>query len=171
MDQNLLLMGISAVLMGVAVVMAVFGLAVSPALLFVAIPFGAAAYLMWYQASGRLEGRAWRTEYVSGEGIGASAGFGAGPRDGPRDPRSRFAGGRGDPRQQRSRRGPDPRAERRRAARRKQALRTLGLDRDATGDEIRRAYRSKVKEAHPDTETGSEEAFKRVTRAYDALSE
>jgi curved DNA-binding protein CbpA len=36
---------------------------------------------------------------------------------------------------------------------------------------VRRAYREKVKEAHPDTDSGSEEEFKRVNRAYETLTE
>jgi curved DNA-binding protein CbpA len=36
---------------------------------------------------------------------------------------------------------------------------------------VRRAYRSKVKEVHPDTESGDEESFKRVNRAYERLTD
>jgi curved DNA-binding protein CbpA len=36
---------------------------------------------------------------------------------------------------------------------------------------VRAAYRERVKEVHPDTEGGDEEAFKRVTRAYETLRE
>ena len=44
----------------------------------------------------------------------------------------------------------------------------LGVGRDATMDEIRDAYREKVKEAHPDN-GGSEDEFVRVRDAYDEL--
>lgn len=46
----------------------------------------------------------------------------------------------------------------------------LGLDPGADADEIERAYRRKVKDAHPD-HGGSTERFQRVRRAYEALSD
>jgi len=48
----------------------------------------------------------------------------------------------------------------------------LGLTPSATDDEIKRAYRSKARELHPDTnggDTGAEAQFKEVTRAYEVL--
>ncbi len=46
----------------------------------------------------------------------------------------------------------------------------LGVGPDATQEEIKRAYRRKARELHPDT-GGDEEAFKQVTRAYQILSD
>ncbi|MFC7190083.1 J domain-containing protein [Halocatena marina] len=46
----------------------------------------------------------------------------------------------------------------------------LDLDPGADKPAIKRAYREKVKDAHPDTETGSKEAFKRVNAAYEQLT-
>lgn len=46
----------------------------------------------------------------------------------------------------------------------------LGIDSDADEDEIKQAYRDRVKQTHPDL-GGSESAFKRVERAYQRLSE
>lgn len=46
----------------------------------------------------------------------------------------------------------------------------LGVARDATPDDIRRAYRAKAKAAHPDT-GGSEEAFQALSRAHAVLSD
>lgn len=45
------------------------------------------------------------------------------------------------------------------------AFDALGLPPTATADEVQRAYRERVKEAHPD-HGGSEDAFKRVREAY-----
>ncbi len=48
---------------------------------------------------------------------------------------------------------------------------TLGLDPGADQADVKRAYRKRVKETHPDTGDGDEEAFKEVTEAYEHLTE
>jgi len=50
-------------------------------------------------------------------------------------------------------------------ARVSRAFRTLGVSRDASVEEVKSAYREKVKDVHPD-HGGSEEAFSRVQDAY-----
>jgi curved DNA-binding protein len=47
----------------------------------------------------------------------------------------------------------------------------LGVSRDASNDEIRRAYRKLAREQHPDVnkEAGAEERFKELSEAYDVL--
>lgn len=47
---------------------------------------------------------------------------------------------------------------------------TLGVSRDASGEEIKRAYRRAAREHHPDT-GGDAETFKRLTHAYQVLSD
>ena len=51
---------------------------------------------------------------------------------------------------------------------------TLGVSRSATADEIRRIYKRKVKELHPDLhpgDAGKADAFKRVSAAYEILGD
>ncbi len=48
---------------------------------------------------------------------------------------------------------------------------TLGVDENATDKEITRAYRKLAKELHPDVNKGSEEQFKKVSEAYEVLSD
>src|SRR4051812_22890636 len=50
----------------------------------------------------------------------------------------------------------------------------LGVSRNATGDELKRAYRRKARELHPDANDGdaaTAEQFKEVARAYQVLSD
>ena len=48
----------------------------------------------------------------------------------------------------------------------------LGISRDATEDEIKKAFRQQARKYHPDNnETGSEEQFKEINQAYEILSD
>nr|WP_305794588.1 J domain-containing protein [Halomarina rubra] len=170
-----------------AVLLTLFAVLLEPLALVLAVPFAVVAYLLWYQASGRLLRRVYasverqarvderaratgRRTRRTAEADGGRGGFGAGPRQS----RSRTAAGRraraeatGRQRtRQRRRRPPKPDS----GPTATEAYDVLGLDPSADQSAVKRAYRERVKETHPDR-GGSEEAFKRVTAAYERLSE
>ncbi len=158
---------------GLAAFLVLAGLAFEPLLLLIAAPFAVVAYLMWYQSSGRLVERLYtrveRRARVDGEWTpreewerrgrvgGPGAGAGGRARRGPR------TNGTGRRRRQNPSGSTGPT--------RREASRILGVSPDADEQTVRDAYREKVKATHPDTAEGSEEAFKRVSAAYDRLSE
>jgi hypothetical protein len=157
-DRDRLVLGLAAVFAGVTVVLVVLAFVRQLFLLFLALPFAATTYIMWNHATGRLEARTRRRARQAGRGERRGpGGFGAtarGATTGPGGAGRRTATAAADA-------GPS----------RREAYETLGLDPGADADEVRRAYRAKVKEVHPDTEGGDEEAFKRVNRAYEALTD
>ena len=52
-----------------------------------------------------------------------------------------------------------------------QALPRAGQEKILSADDVKAAYRERVKETHPDSKTGDEEAFKQVNRAYERLTD
>ncbi|QLG63370.1 J domain-containing protein [Halorarum salinum] len=177
MDRDTLLLGLAAVFAGIAALMGVLAFTDSLFLLLVSLPFGVTAYLMWEHATGRLArrlrereaGRRTTADAEAGPGAsrsrlgrearrraeagrrargGRRAGGTANARAGPGDTRGSPAAGTGMPV--------------------REAYRELGLSPGASRGDVKRAYRERVKETHPDS-GGDEEAFKRVNRAYDAL--
>jgi len=173
------LLGLASVLAGTTVLLVVLGAVYNPFIIALAVPFGVGTYMIWADATGRIEARARQSHRGRGrrrderreraqserrarrEGErrrharGHRATSDGGARGSRRDGSNRRRGApRGDP-------GPTP----------EEARRVLGVGRDADAEEIRRAYRERAKDVHPDTAGGDEEAFKRVTEAYDRLVE
>jgi len=166
-----------AVAFGTMTALFVVGGAVYNLLLFVpAVVFGAVTYVLYAHATGRLLDRIYRgVERQAATGADPrSGGFGAGPREEwtpPRDEQTRRrvrqesrqrgrARGRGE-RVRQAPRGPTPR----------EASEVLGVDPGADERAVRQAYRSRIKEVHPDAADGDEEEFKRVQEAYEVLTE
>lgn len=175
MTRSRLLLALAATFAGLAVVLAVLGVVYSLVLLVVAVPFAGTAYLLWYHASGRLVARARRRaghDPTSGRRARerfrrrAAERLGGDPRRERRERRDRVSGGTAGAR------GNTGRAPRGGGASptRREAADVLGVPVDADDDQIRAAYRDRAKDLHPDAEGGSEEAFKRITAAYERLS-
>ena len=165
---------------GLAVVLGILTLVrANPFVLILAVPFAFLAYVFWYQGTGKLAEQARRRsgpEYQRSR----DAGFGAGARRAAEESRrrrearqryeARERGRRRDSRRaRRGGRGVGPRPSS--GPTERDAYEILDLDPGASEDRVRRAYREKVKEVHPDTDGGDEERFKRVTAAYERLTE
>ncbi len=163
----------AATFIGLTALLLVAGVVVSPVLLAVAVPFGILAYFLWYHASGRLHDRVQREAARAGPGERARArqraraaehrrsayrsagatdgGFGRGAATGAGDPRDRAPPASG--------------------MTQREAYETLGLDPTADSEAIRATYRKQAKRLHPDGEDGDEDAFKKLNKAYELLSD
>lgn len=182
MQYDRLTKGVAVVFAVLTAMLTLVGLLASPAVLFLALLFGASTYLMYYHLSGkmaasvyqRVEQRAATETRADGRG-----GFGAGPREEwepPRDGQARRAGQRVRQERQRRRRTRQTGRGRRHVQQssgpsRAEAYDRLGLDPSASQSAVKSAYRERVKETHPDTAGGSEREFKRVKTAYETLTD
>ena len=170
MNRARFLLGLASVLAGTTVLLAVLGAVYNLFFLVLAVPFGVGTYLIWADATGRIEPRR-RARHSRAE----------------RASRSKTAAGRADRRRARASHGRRVADGVGRGARRKrsrerrgaptvddgpapeEARLVLGVAADADETEIKRAYRERAKEVHPDQAGGDEEAFKRATEAYERL--
>jgi DnaJ-domain-containing protein 1 len=183
-----LLFGLASVFAGLTTMLAVVAIVTREAfVLAVALPFAATGYFMWYQATGRMRERV-------AEGVNADGSRFAEQkaREGAQGGRSRFArearqrinrerrrSGRANGRRGRASAtagagaaaGSRGRRARQDGPSTDEAYRRLGLDPTADEGDVREAYRERVKEVHPDTTDGDEDAFKRVTAAYERLTD
>lgn len=165
------------------VLLVVLGVAYNLFVLVPAVLFAAITFVFYRHGSGKMAARFYRKverqaastgqQRRRPEGAGRGdrqrratdgrGGFGAGPREEWRGPRAQQRA-RQRQRQRRPPTGTDSPSP-------KEAFETLGLDPGADQDDIKAAYRSRVKEVHPDTEAGDEEQFKKVNRAYERLKD
>ena len=155
-QHDRLITGIAIALAGCAILLALLGVVYNPAIIFVALALGAAAYFMWYQTSGRLARRLYRSvERQARKNAGASGngqrrtrergGFGAGPREDWVPPggrtgqrtRQQRGGFGGQRRQRQQRRAPSTNDGPSEA----EAYKVLGLDPGADDDTVKQAYR------------------------------
>jgi hypothetical protein len=185
-----LVTGLAVVFGSMTAALVAVGLLVTPAVIAVALIFGVMTYVFWAHASGRLMSRVYRSvEDQARAGADSrrdrrarsQGGFGAGPREewtAPRDGRTVTDDARWQARAQQERRGRRTRNARGQQRRRvepdsptvQEACDVLGVDPGSDESTVRRAYRERIKEVHPDAD-GDEEAFKRVQRAYDRLTD
>lgn len=184
--RSQILVAVGGTLGAIAFVLGILGIVYEPLLMVAAIPFVISGYIMWFHGTGRLEFRTrarasrsraekafatgksreegsepdsrssrwanpdWRRRERSGRGF-SEAGVGSGQaRADATTGRWRTAGG-----------DPSPR----------EAYGILGIDPGSSQEEIRTAYRRRVKEVHPDQDGGSEESFKQVNDAYETLTD
>ncbi|WP_254279019.1 J domain-containing protein [Haloarcula marina] len=187
MQYDRVITGVAAVFAVLTATLTVVGLLVNPAVLFLALMFGASTYFMYYHLSGkmasdlyeRVERRAAGGGRAGGRRNASRGGFGAGPRENRR--RTRVGQAAQQARQARQRGGRRQRTQQRQRRRRtvqqssgptvREAYDRLGLDAGADQTAVKEAYRERVKEVHPDTDTGSEAEFKRVKAAYETLTD
>ncbi|EMA16440.1 DnaJ-like protein [Haloarcula quadrata] len=188
MQYDGLTKGIAVVFGGLTVVLTAVGLVINPAVLFLALMFGVSTYFMYYHLSGKMAASLYeRVERQAAQNTGNArrGGFGAGPREEWEPPRDGRRARRSQATQGGQRRGQGRQRQRRQQAGGRQrrqrvqssgpspaeAYKRLGLDPDADQSTIKRAYREKVKEVHPDTDSGSEREFKQVQAAYETLTD
>ncbi|OYR81927.1 molecular chaperone DnaJ [Halorubrum sp. C191] len=181
MTNRTIVVVLAGAFVGMTALLVIAGIVLHPIALALALPFGAVSYFLWYHASGRLDDQARRSAERAGptererarQRARAEANreraYRAAGTDGGRSARGRRAGARGPS----GAGGGDP-SDRAPAADRmseREAYETLGLDRTADGETVRRRYRERAKRLHPDGEDGDEEDFKQLNEAYEVLKE
>ena len=184
MTNRTIVVGLAGAFVGMTALLLIGGVVLHPIALALAVPFAAVSYFLWYHATGRLHDQARRSAAQAGptererarqraraeanrerayRAAGTDGGRGAGGRRGSaRGPGGPGGAGARDPRDR------APAADR---MTEREAYETLGLDRTADGEAVRRRYRERAKRLHPDGEDGDEEEFKDLNEAYEVLKE
>jgi hypothetical protein len=167
-NRTRFLLGLASVLAGTTVLLAVLGVVYNPFIIVLAVPFGVGTYVIWGDATGRIQARARRRSRTrrSRRAQRRTDRRQGGPGSGRRVD-GNFGGDAGRTRSRERRSAPTvdtgPTDE--------EARQVLGVAADADETEIKSAYRERAKRLHPDRADGDEEAFKRVTEAYERLLE
>ena len=173
-----LLLGVAAVLAGTTVLLGVFGLVYNPLLLLAALPFAAATYFLWGSATGRLDRR--MREQATARRVESGAGSEARRPSGPAGQSGRWrervrrpppGAGPGTGAGASAAGRPPPGSAEDTTPTKSAAASVLGIDPEAEDAEIRRAFREKARELHPDAPDGDEAEFRRVRTAYERLTE
>ncbi|MEF8807087.1 J domain-containing protein [Natronomonas sp.] len=181
MQKDRLVLGLTLLFAAMTALVAALGVALrEPVLVVVLLPMVLLTYAFWYRSSGKLRERIIQTGTRSRRERGTeTGGFGAGPRAGFESARGQRAREAWERRQQEQRAGGSARGGRRRgragpqpspSLSKAEAYRRLDVEPGADEAAVTRAYREKVKEVHPDR-GGDEETFKKVTEAYETLTE
>ncbi|KOX98105.1 MULTISPECIES: DnaJ domain-containing protein [Halorubrum] len=177
MTNRTIVVGLAGAFVGMTALLVIGGIVLHPIALALALPFGAVSYFLWYHATGRLHDQARRSAEAAGpterqrarQRARAEANreraYRAAGTDGGRGATGRRAGARG-PGGARDPRDRAPTADR---MTEREAYETLGLDRTADSEAVRRRYRERAKRLHPDGEDGDEEDFKELNEAYEVL--
>ncbi|TKX75918.1 molecular chaperone DnaJ [Halorubrum sp. GN11_10-6_MGM] len=184
MTNRTIVVGLAGAFVGMTALLLIGGVVLHPIALALAVPFGAVSYFLWYHASGRLHDQARRSAEAAGPtererarqraraaanrerayraaGTDGGRGAGEGGRAGARGGVGGFGGAGG--------RDPRDRAPSAGGMTEREAYETLGLDRTADSETVRRRYRERAKRLHPDGEDGDEEEFKDLNEAYETL--
>ena len=182
MTNRTIVVGLAGTFVGMTALLVIGGIVLHPIALALAVPFGVVSYFLWYHASGRLDEQARRSATQAGptererarqraraEANRERAYRAAGTTDGGRGASGRRRGARGPGAA--GGRDPRDRAPAADAMTEREAYETLGLDRTADSEAVRRRYRERAKRLHPDGEDGDEEGFKRLNEAYETLKE
>lgn len=157
MTRSPVLFGVAAVLAGTTAILGIFGVLYNLILLVAALPFAAATFVVWRHATGRLTKRVRERTTPFDAARGASEAAAATGRESNRSGR-------------RSRPGPTSRADGAASTpRRTEAARVLNVEPDADPEAVKRAFRERARELHPDAPDGDAEAFQRVRDAYETL--
>jgi hypothetical protein len=175
-QRDRLVFGLTVLFAAMTALVVLMGVALrEPVLVVVLIPLVVLTYVFWYRSSGKLRERIAQSAQSRRRAGTETGGFGAGPREGFESARGQRAREAWEQRQREARAGngrgrgraggPQPSPSISKA----EAYRRLGVEPGADEATVKRAYREKVKETHPDR-GGDEETFKEVTEAYETLT-
>ncbi|CCQ33367.1 Molecular chaperone DnaJ family protein [Halorhabdus tiamatea SARL4B] len=173
MHRSRFIVALAAAFGAMTVALALAGVLYNLAILAPAAVFGAVTSLLWMHGTGRLAARVYRrVERQAATNGGPSGSRSAEQRErAGRRRRSRRAENRRTAGRERRANATRPNRSEPEEMSRREASRVLGVEAGADQETIKRAYRERVKDVHPDAADGDTQAFKRVRTAYERLEE